>query len=867
MNSFEKLLGKGKKDQAAKKGKTPPKVKKMATTVQEVLDFDKITEDGIILTKGGNYSKIYKVEDANFITESDHKQWDILENYSKFINRFPDNVDVSIIIVNKRNTMEQLADNYHIKPKGDGLDEWRIDYNQIIDAKITEGRNDISKEKYIMLNVKESSLKDAQTVFSAADISLQESVKQINRVGVTQLDAIERLRVMHEILNGSDGVPFDVEYDRFFEHNVDDEGEVSLNLNVNALKKSGTSVKDLIAPQTITKTKNMLQLSENRFAKSYSFNNLPSSLDTSFLTSVTNLPYEMVTVVQLKAVPRKKALMLVKMQDTSIKADVIKATQQAYKAGYSPDLINDDLVQAQNESKQLRNDVVQEGKKIFYATLVTTLIGESEEEMVNIEALYKSKCTDYSLNPNILFGQQVRGLNTALLVGNSKIIIDRMLTGDDACALFPFNIQELNDKKGHFYGINAQSKNMAMYDRKRSRLANGLIVGQSGSGKSFITKGEIIPNLLDSEDDMIILDPENEYRLIGESLGGTIIDLEAKSDFHINPCDMSMEWEDERATPLTDKCDYMVGLVESILGRNRECNPFEVNAIHRACNKMYEPYIEEMTRRHEDGDNTNIYPEICPTLVDFYEQLLADQTAESNKIAQAIEPYCIGNYNLFAHHTNIQSESRLTIFNLLYLPEKMTEMAMKVCLAHIWTRIVKNKELNSKYGRNKSIWVYLDEFHLFFKTESSASTILAYFKRVRKYGGIMTGITQDIADLLRTSQGTGMFNNTGFFIILKQSPVGQETVQRLWNVADSLIDYIKDKDSGIGLIYNNRVLIPMNYRLPTDSKLYGLMSTNPNDVERTKKRKAVLEKERVEFNKQHFADDIDIPVLDEEDEN
>ena len=163
--------------------------------------------------------------------------------------------------------------------------------------------------------------------------------------------------------------------------------------------------------------------------------------------------------------------------------------------------------------------------------------------------------------------------------------------------------------------------------------------------------------------------------------------------------------------------------------------------------------------------------------------------------------------------------------------------------------------MNSKYSRNKSIWVYLDEFHLFFKTESSASTILAYFKRVRKYGGIMTGITQDIADLLRTSQGTGMFNNTGFFIILKQSPVGQETVQRIWNVADSLIDYIKDKDSGIGLIYNNRVLIPMNYRLPTDSKLYGLMSTNPNDVERTKKRKAALEKERLEFNNKVFAGD------------
>lgn len=853
MSFKDKLSSKGKAKPKAKKGTTPPKVKKMATTVQEVLDFEKITEDGIIFTKGGNYSKLYKIEDANFITESDNKQVDILSDYSKFINRFPDNVDISIIIVNKRNTMEQLASNYHIKPKGDGLDEWRDDYNNIIDAKITEGRNDISKDKYIMLNVRENSLLDAQTVFNAADISLQESVKQINRVGVVQLDAIERLRVMHEILNGSAGVRFDFEYGRYIDRTVDDEGEGHMSLNLKELKRTGTSVKDLIAPQTVTKVKNMLQLSDNRYAKSFSFNNLPTSLDTSFLTNATNLPYEMVTVVQLKAVPRKKALMLVKMQDTSIKADVIKATQQAYKAGYSPDLINDDLVQAQLESKQLRNDVVQEGKKIFYATLVTTLISESEEEMANIEALYKSKCTDYSLTPNVLFGQQVRGLNTSILVGNSKVIIDRMLTGDDACALFPFNIQELNDKQGHFYGINAQSKNMAMYDRKRSRLANGLIVGQSGSGKSFITKGEIIPNILDTDDDMIILDPENEYRLIGEAMGGTIIDLEAKSDYHINPCDMSMEWEDEKATPLTDKCDYMVGLVESILGRNRECNPFEVNAIHRACNRMYEPYIEEMTRRHEDGDDTNIYPELCPTLVNFYEYLLADQTAESTKLAQAIEPYCIGNYNLFAHHTNIKNDSRLTIFNLLYLPEKMTEMAMKVCLANIWTRIVKNKEMNTKLKRNKSIWVYLDEFHLFFKTESSASTILAYFKRVRKYGGIMTGITQDIADLLRTSQGTGMFNNTGFFIILKQSPVGQETVQRLWNVADSLIDYIKDKDSGIGLIYNNRVLIPMNYRLPTDSKLYGLMSTNPNDNEKIKKRKAALEKERVELNQKVFA--------------
>lgn len=821
----------GNENSKKKSGMKPPR---MAKSVQEVLDFTAITQEGIIVSKGGNYSKLYSLVDSNFITESDERQEDIILDYAKFVNKFPDNCELSIVIVNKRNTEEQLANSYHLKPQGDSFDDYREDYNMIVDEKIAEGHNDISKEKYIILTAKERSLSDAEMTFSTADLALQESIKQINRVGVKQLDAIARLKLMKLILCGTDTVPFEKEYSHFFDVTENAEGDTKTTLNMLALKKAGVSVKDLIAPQTIAKEKGMLQLDEKRYCKSFAYINLPQSLDTSFLTNATNLPYEMVTVIQLKAVPRKTALRLVKMQNTSIKADVMKESQKAYRNNYDPSLMNEDLLQAQSEAKKLRNDVVVEGKKLFFATMVVTVFGKDDEEIKHIEAQFKAKCTDFSVTPSVLIGQQVPALNTATLVGNSKIIIDRMLTSDNACALFPFNIQELQDKKGHFYGVNAQSSNMIMYDRKRSPLGNGLIFGQSGAGKSFITKGEVIPNILDGQDDMVILDPENEYRLIAQEFGGTIIDLEAKSEFHINPCDLSMEWDDPKATPMVDKCDYMVGLVESVLGKGRECNSYEVNVIHRVCTKMYEGYIAQMTERHKDGDNTNIYPELCPTLVDFYEGLLSDGTPEGQKIAMAIEPYCIGNYNLFAHHTNIPTDARLTVFNLLYLPEKMTEMAMKVCLANIWTRIVKNKEMNEKYGRNKSIWVYLDEFHLFFKTESSANTIMAYFKRVRKYGGIMTGITQDVADLLKTQQGTAMFNNTGFFIILKQSPIGREQIQRLWNVSDALIDYTKDKGSGIGLIYNNTVLIPLNYKLPTTSSLYRLMSTNPNDAEKKK---------------------------------
>ena len=516
-----------------------------------------ITEDGIIIS-GNYYSKLYKLVDSNFVTEPEDKQVDYLVNYTKLMNRFPDNVDISVIIINERNTKEDITAAYHLKEAGDGLDEYRTDYNHIIDKKIEEGHNEISKEKYIMLTIRTANgLSQAEMEFNSADVSLQEAVKTINKVGVKQLDAIDRLAVMQKILRGSDCVPFHKEYERYFAKHKDDEGNEKLSLDLPALRKSGVSVKDLIAPQVIAKTRQCIQLDDERYCKSYAYANLPQQLDTSFLTNVTNLPYEMVTVIQFKPVPRKKALQLVKMQNTSVKADVIKASQQAYKSGYSTDLINEDLIQAREDAGKLRHDVVNEGKKLFFATMVVSIFGKDDEEIKNITAQYTAKCADYSVTPSYLIGQQVAGLNTAILCGNSKVIIDRMLTSDNACALFPFNIQELTDKKGHFYGSNAISKNMVMYDRKRSRLANGLIFGQSGSGKSFITKGEIIPNLLDGNDDMIILDPENEYHVVAEHFGGRTIDLELKSQYHINPCDMAMEWDDPKATPLAEKCDYM----------------------------------------------------------------------------------------------------------------------------------------------------------------------------------------------------------------------------------------------------------------------------------------------------------------------
>jgi type IV secretory pathway VirB4 component len=815
--------------ESAKKKTTKKSVKGLARTVQDVLQIDGITNNGIVIYRN-QYSKLYHLIDSNFVSEPDDVQEELLKKYTQLVNRFMNNITISVVIINKANTMADMSQAYHIKEKGDSIDEYREAYNAIIDEKITEGRNDITKEKYIMLTATEASLSDAETTFNTVEPTLQEAVKAINKNGVVPVEAVERLSILREILNGSKVLPFEKEYDRFIIHTNKDGENDRVDIDKLAMEKAGYSIKDLVAPQCIMRSKKNIVLNEKRYCKSYAYNDFPQSIDTSFLTKTTNLPTEMVTVIQMKAIPRKKSIALVKNMNTSVKADVMKESKKAYKGGYDPSLMNDDLLVMRDETHRLRHDVVVEGKKLFLVTSVITIFAENEKDLQTASDQFSAICGDYTITPSYLIGQQVQGLNTACLTSTSKIIVDRLLTSDNVQALFPFNIQELQDRNGYFYGINAISKNMIMYSRKYSKLANGIIVGQSGSGKSFATKGEMIVNMLSSDDQVIVLDPENEYRVIANALGGTVIDLELKSEYTINPCDMSMEWDDPKATPLAEKCDYMVGLVESILGRGRECNSFEVNAIHKATTQMYESYIDTMTHRHEEGDKRDIDTEICPTLADFYECLIDMRTPEAVKVATAIEPYCVGQYNVFAKKTNVPVGNRMIVYNLLSLPEKMKEMAMKVCLSNIWTRIVKNREYNEKYKMNRAVWVYLDEFHLFFQTQSSADTIMAYYKRVRKYGGIMTGITQDVADLLRSSQGTAMFNNTGFFMFFNQSPIGRQQIQQIYAVSDTLIDYIKDRPAGQGLLYNGTVMIPFDYKLPTENVLYKLMSTNPNDM-------------------------------------
>lgn len=787
---------------------------KVNRTAQETIPYELVYPNGIFMIRQGRFSKTYSFTDINFDIEPEDTQEEIVKEFGKVLNKFGPSVTLQFNIINRKMSLDKTKEMFFLKARNDGNSEYRDDYNGIIEENIKTGRNDIHKERYVTLTVEAKDIIEANKLFGTLDLEIKEAFSHI-KSEVRDLSLKERLMLLHDIFKPDQEANFEQILDKY----NDSEGKFSLE----KLAKRGTTTKNLIAPSAIINGQQYVSFGEDAVIKSFAVNELPTSMETKFLTEISNVPCEMLVSTIYNSIPRKNSIKMVRAQSNSIKADVIKASQTAYKNNYDPSLMSESLTNARDEASYLMKDITQNSQKLFFTTFTISIIAKDQTELKEMCEMLKMKASDFSVQLIDLVGQEMIGFKTSLPFATSYIGIDSLLTTESGCAFFPFSVQELADRNGHWYGTNQVTKNMIVYNRRTSPLPNGMIFGQSGSGKSFIAKGEMIPNILDTEDDIIILDPDGEYVAMAQEFGGTVIPLETNADIHINPLDMDIDKTfGKKEDPVATKCDYLVSLCEAI--RNgEEINPIEVTVIQRCGKKLYEPYLAHMDQLALEGKDVSCDVSASPTLINFYETLLEDNSPEAHRLALEIEPYAIGQYNIFSYRTNIEGHPRLIVYNLRNMPAKMKEFAMKVCLSDIWNKVIQNRALK------KATWVYLDEFYLLVRTQGSATLLQEYYKRIRKYFGIMTAITQDAEDVLKTPEGRGIFNNAGFFLMMNQSQIGRSELQEQFSIPPSMLSYIKDQPPGNGLIYNGQTLVPFHYNLPIDTKLYKLMSTKPSE--------------------------------------
>lgn len=811
---IEKITGNAKKEQSkksqnSKKSSSQSNGIQIPKTVQESIPYIRVFENGMIEVSPGRYSKSYLLDDINFQIASQEEQENIFLAYGDLLNTFPAEVSIQISINNRNIDIEDFQKKVLIAPQRDSLNDLREEYNEMLIKKMSEGRNNMVREKYITLSFESPSVEEAISKFARLDQELSDALKKITNTATEPMTTIQRLSVLHDLYNpGTEQA--------FYRKTQKDKHTVE-SFNFDDMINMGICTKDLVGPDSLEFEKDHFIIG-NKYGRVLFLDNLPNFLTTNVLTDFTESPCNMLVSVLFQPLAQDKALKLVRKQVTNINSNVSDAQRKAAKRGISADLISPELLRAQYEANKLLEDMVKRNQKLFLATILLVHFADSKEELEKdtdslVDIASKNLCQLRKFN-----FQQEAALATVLPLANNKVFVKRMLTSESASVFIPYAAQELVQDNGMYYGLNTVSKNMILFSRLNSKNQNGVILGTPGSGKSFSAKREIVNVLLNTNDDVFILDPEREYTPLAEIFGGEVVRIAAGSRTYLNPLDMDLNYADED-DPITLKSDFIGSLCETVIGGRYGLTPAQKAIIDRCVRAVYQPYVDEMRAAQSSGSTKSFDADKVPTLLDFYELLMSQDEPDAQNIALSLELYCTGSLDTFAHRSNVSTNSRFVIYDIKDIGSGMKEMGLQVCLDHVWNKMIENKRLG------KRTWFYIDEFYLMTQTESSAKFLQQIWKRARKWGGVPTGITQNVSDLLASQEARAIIANSDFVLMLNQAPIDRRQLAEMFHLSQTQEGYLTNAESGTGLLYNGRMVIPFTDKFPADTQLYKAMTT------------------------------------------
>lgn len=784
---------------------------RIAKDVLETIPYRNVYPSlGIIEDLDGRYSKSYYLADANFSVENDDKKAEMYLSYEKVLNAITPGMIGQLTIFNRSVDMDTVRNDILMKPNNDGLNKYRDCWNDVYLSKLQEGRNNLQKEKLFTVSVESDNIFHANDALKNVDKDVNRYVRAINGQNTPPMTIEDRLGLLYDFFNLDNDLPWEKKIQP-----VSQNGKIDFK----TLHAHGISSKELIAPDSFDFYRSRFRIGEAWCAAFY-IDNLPSRLTTSILEDISSIPCNMLTSVTYVPMEQNIAMKYIRNKDTSVSAQ-ISSMQEKNPGG----MINTELEEAQTQTRELMRSIISQDQKIFKVSAIVILVTKTQDDLNKYTSNLRSILTGHLCQLRNLTNQEELALQTALPLAQMKISMDRMLPTEAAAVFMPFNIQELFNPTGSvYYGLNAVSKNMIMYNRTKGSNFNGIILGKSGSGKSVFTKQEIAQIALNTNNRVIIIDPEGEYVRMGKAFKATIIKISTSKNEEnfINPLDMDIQYGGDE-NPLALKSDYMVTLIESMIGiGDQGINPTFKAIIQRVTRLIFKGYMDYMKEKSKEGVTCDYTA--MPTLVDFYETLLKQPEGDAQYLASMIEPYCVGTSDVFAHRTTVNRHNKMIIYDVSSMTGAIKELAMEVCMNDAWNHIL----ANGKQGYYTNL--YIDEFHLFTKTHSSASFMQNIYKRARKYRGIPTGITQNVSDLLVNDESLAMINNCNFIAMFEQSPMDRETLSRMYNISPALQDFMKDQGIGVGILYNGKTLIPFESVYPhTEDDMFKLMISDVNN--------------------------------------
>ena len=768
-------------------------------TAQQSIPFDRMFQDGICRIGSDYYTKTIQFQDINYQLALQEDKTEIFEEWCAFLNFFDSSVHFELSFMNMATDIEDFRTGIAIPHRNDEFNSVRDEYSTMLFHQMEAGNNGLTKTKFLTFGIHADSIKAAKPRIIHIETDLLNNFKRLG-VQARVLNGKERLALMHQQFHMGDKEKFRFDW--------------------KYLLGSGLSVKDFIAPSSFA-FPNGKKFQMGSLYGAMSFLSIDASdISDRMLADFLNMESSLIVTMHIQSVDQNEAIKTVKHTITELDRSKIEEQKKAVRAGYDMDIIPSDLATFGKDAKALLKELQSQNERMFLLTFLIMNTGRTEQELENNVFQAKSIAQKHNCNLVRLDFQQEQGLMSSLPLAQNLIEIQRGMTTSSTAIFVPFTTQELFQagNESLYYGLNALSNNLIMVDRKLLKNPNGLILGTPGSGKSFAAKREIANAFLVTDDDVIISDPEAEYSPLVERFGGQVIKISPTSTQYINPMDINMNYSDDD-NPIALKADFILSLCELIVGGKEGLQPVEKTVIDRCIHQIYQKYFEDPR------------PEKMPLLEDLYNALLKQDEPEARHVATALEIYVRGSLNVFNHRTNVDITNRLVCYDIKELGKQLKKIGMLVVQDQVWGRVTENR------AQGKSTRYYMDEMHLLLREDQTAAYTVEIWKRFRKWGGIPTGITQNVKDLLASKEVENIFENSDFIYMLNQAVGDRQILAKQLNISPHQLSYVTHSGAGEGLIFYGNVILPFVDRFPTDIELYRIMTTKLSEITEAKSEK------------------------------
>ena len=784
------LAGEGKTDR-----------KQLST--QNTITYNKMFKDGLCQVTSNYYTMMIEYEDINYSSLDDDEKMEVLDVYSSLINSFDPDIHVQMFFFNRKIPERRNRFDFGIIHRDDGFEEIRDEFSDIITGMYKNVNKGIVKSRYLIFGIEAESRSSARDRFKGIIKDVRSSLLNLGSES-RLLEGSERLELLHEFFNQDCEEPFHFSFEE--------------------LAESGNSTKDYISPQGFDFRYPGKYMMGHVYCETKYLNIDCPKLKDDLLDKILSVEGNVSLSIHMQTLEAADAIKLIKRSMSEIQTSKINQQKKAFRDGYDMDILSADLLVNEKSTMELLENLNSSNQKLVWTTPIVSIFGKTKREIATLRQEMNSVTREANISMTDLQYLQEKAMNAAAPIGINETGSGRHLTTKNLAVLIPFKTKELcQGGQALYYGKNKLSGNLILADRKNLRTPNGMILGTPGSGKSLEAKLEVLETFLKTNDDIIICDPEGEYHPLVYALGGEVIKLSTSSTDYLNPMDIQVSSRDDRED-LKLKSDFIITLCDHIAGGKYGLANDEKGIIDRCIERIYEKFFEDPVPEKmpilEDLYNAliNYEPEIAVT-----EELAIDAKKKAVRIANSLVLYVHGSQNYFNHRSTVDSTNRILCFDIRDLSNQLKELGMLIVQDAVWNRVSANRD------RNISTRYYCDEFHLLLREKQTAVYAVEIWKRFRKWGGIPTGLTQNVSDFLRSSEIEGILGNSDFIILLHQSSKDQDILLDKFNLTEQQLDYVTKAESGCGLIIYDNIVIPFENRYPTDTKTFELMNTKPKE--------------------------------------